>query len=204
MHVYADHNDEVTSPETLARNIKRMTPRVKKWLQDYRSKSPDYKVSHLVMTGISGQSVGWPLSAALKLPAVVIRKASEKAHSGLIVGQGDVRDYILIDDFISTGATVDRVVSALLQEHFRQPLCRNVWPATPETDKAATAPICRAIFAHRQGYTTGLSSFFLAVDNNGPISHDYRPRILREDSPAVPADFVHPSIPVIGPTDYVK
>src|SRR5687767_13074290 len=109
MHVYSDHNDGVTTPRGLVERVEAMKPLMIDWLQKYVASPGNSKrpITHLVMSGISGQSVGWALSTTLKLPGLVVRKPKERAHSGLIVGQGDVRDYVIVDDFISSGASIN-------------------------------------------------------------------------------------------------
>jgi len=79
------------------------------------------KFTHMVCTGISGQSVGWPISFITGIPLVVIRKALEKSHGSRIVGQsGLCSKYIIIDDFISSGETIERVIREMKKEEKEQ------------------------------------------------------------------------------------
>lgn len=65
----------------------------------------------IAVTGLSGSLVGPAVALALSVPVVAIRKPSDMHHgSATLVGFEDVgRRYLIIDDFRSTGATVNRI-----------------------------------------------------------------------------------------------
>lgn len=78
-----------------------------------------YDYDAIAVTGISGLSVGAPLSLITNKKLVVIRKESETAHSSAHPGMTELKDgdrYIFVDDFISSGATAKRVRSAIERE----------------------------------------------------------------------------------------
>lgn len=102
------HN--TTKPDTLMEIVDKVAALVKKLREDRPS------ITHIVATGSSGQSVAWPVSYKIGLPVCIVRKPAEESHAGLISGTGDLGDYIIIDDLISSGASVRRVVKALDDE----------------------------------------------------------------------------------------
>lgn len=83
----------------------RVYNRIAKNLLDLKKK---LKFTHIVCIGISGQSYAWPVATMMKVPVCVIRKSSEASHSGSkIEGFGNMKKYVILDDFISSGMTVD-------------------------------------------------------------------------------------------------
>jgi adenine/guanine phosphoribosyltransferase-like PRPP-binding protein len=68
-----------------------------------------YKIEAIAFTGHSGAAVAYPLSYKLKIPIVCIRKGSSHYGSGRYEGIEDVERYIIVDDFIETGATIRRI-----------------------------------------------------------------------------------------------
>ena len=65
----------------------------------------------IVVTGVSGTIVGAPVAIALGVPLVVIRKVNDNSHDKQdVVNYGQaVGRYLFLDDFISTGQTLNRV-----------------------------------------------------------------------------------------------
>ena len=70
----------------------------------------------IVMRGISGMSVGFPLAAQYGCPYVVQRKNGEDCHSGPVVGaipDGNGGTVVIIDDFVSSGETLVHMINAI-------------------------------------------------------------------------------------------
>lgn len=138
MHLYADYHD-ITDPKALMKVVDKAAAKIKAWLESepHRLTAP---ITHVVVTGISGQSIGWPVSYKIGLPLAVVKKDGEKGHtSGTVIGTGELGDYVILDDLISTGATINRVVDQIklaadLQNGY----------TTPSRKK----PKLRAIFLH--------------------------------------------------------
>lgn len=71
---------------------------------------------YIAVTGMSGVMVGAPIAVQIDKPIVLVRKDSDKSHSSRAIS-GDARGkYLFVDDFISTGATVRRLIDALAPE----------------------------------------------------------------------------------------
>lgn len=68
-----------------------------------------YKFDAIAFTGTSGAAVAYPLSLTLGLPLICVRK--EKSHySDTIEGVTSSKKYIIVDDFISSGETIKRII----------------------------------------------------------------------------------------------
>lgn len=72
----------------------------------------------IVVTGISGQAVGFPLALALDKEIVVLRKNDDKSchgTAGELIGGRNVKGKrcLFVDDFVSMGRTRTRVREAI-------------------------------------------------------------------------------------------
>lgn len=72
----------------------------------------------LVATGMSGVIVGSPLALRVNRPLVVIRKPTDDSHQhSPVVNRNDAEGpYVIIDDFISSGATLRRIHTVMEEE----------------------------------------------------------------------------------------
>lgn len=112
--MYASYHNINVTPERLKIRVDAMIKAVKK----FHSKTP---INHIVVQGMSGQAVGWPVGYKLGIPVAVVRKEKEKksCHAGEspIIGDGHLTNYIIIDDGIYSGATIDRIVKAAKKDN---------------------------------------------------------------------------------------
>jgi hypothetical protein len=117
MRLSAEYHSNLTTPDQFRSVVDNTAAHIKRWLA-----ASGAKVTHIVATGISGQSVAWPLSLALDLPVCIVRKHGEPSHmmyGGPVVGSGELGDYIIVDDLISTGETIRRVIQEINTAHDR-------------------------------------------------------------------------------------
>jgi len=71
----------------------------------------------IAFTGISGAAFAFPLAYLLSKSLICIRKANSSTHCNLsIEGHIDCTSYIIVDDFISTGATIQLITTSIEQE----------------------------------------------------------------------------------------
>ena len=91
-------------PTTSVDDLKVIVDQVAKQLTAIKKLFPEF--THMVACGISGQSIAWPVSYITKIPVVVVRKPHEKSHGKDITGEGELKDYVIVDDLISSGATI--------------------------------------------------------------------------------------------------
>lgn len=81
-------------------------------------------IDALVFSGISGAAVGFAVAAKLKIPVFYIRVFGEHSHSNITIekpksimlNSGKHFKYLIIDDFIESGATADRIIKMISEE----------------------------------------------------------------------------------------
>lgn len=74
------------------------------------------KFDSIVVQGVSGMAVGFPVALRLGKPILVARKTDEQSHScgGELVNAGQAGKRVLfLDDFVSGGATKRRCAEAV-------------------------------------------------------------------------------------------
>jgi adenine/guanine phosphoribosyltransferase-like PRPP-binding protein len=82
----------------------------------------------IVCTGISGQSIAWPVGYVTEIPVAVVRRKGEKQHHGYSV-ENFTRNqkYIILDDFISSGDTVKHVIKSLVDHGHDSDQCVGIY-----------------------------------------------------------------------------
>ncbi len=79
------------------------------------------KFDTIAFTGISGSAMAFILSHWLEVPLLCVRKVGENSHyhqqtSKLLEGNvEDMRRYLIVDDFIASGATVLHIINSIAQ-----------------------------------------------------------------------------------------
>ena len=81
----------------------------------------ELKFDTLAFTGSSGAALGYILGFTLGIPIVCIRKSREGCHfgdysSGYIEGHTGSKSYIIVDDFIASGKTVNNIASEMKKQ----------------------------------------------------------------------------------------
>ena len=73
-----------------------------------------YEFDAIAFTGASGSAMAYPVSMLADIPLIYVRKDDERCHGDSIEGTPiNVSKYAIIDDFISTGTTVKRIINKL-------------------------------------------------------------------------------------------
>jgi len=75
----------------------------------------------IVFTGNSGSALAYILSAEMHIPLICLRREGEQSHfvrdreddDFLLEGSLDCKRYIIVDDFIVSGATIRRIAKAM-------------------------------------------------------------------------------------------
>jgi adenine/guanine phosphoribosyltransferase-like PRPP-binding protein len=81
-------------------------PKVVQRLKKIRKTHP---FDAIAFTGTSGMGYGFPLSFLLKIPVIHVRKKNKSHCNYAIEGTLSSKRYLIVDDFIETGATVKRI-----------------------------------------------------------------------------------------------
>lgn len=67
----------------------------------------------LVFTGISGMAIGFPVADRTGREFAVVRKDNDSLHASQRVEGYPCLQYVIIDDFIDLGKTMDRIISRM-------------------------------------------------------------------------------------------
>jgi len=78
------------------------------------------RIDAIAFSGTSGAAVGYPLGYSLGIPLLCVRKQGDKTHSPYTTVEGNFRsrdgrsgrktmNYIIVDDFVASGATIARI-----------------------------------------------------------------------------------------------
>jgi hypothetical protein len=104
---HSQYAAQLYDPRTLRETMERATEAARK----IRTTIP---FDAIAFRGSSGAALAYPISAALEVPAVYVRKPTEISHGRSIEGPStEVSRYLIVDDMISSGATVCAVRAAL-------------------------------------------------------------------------------------------
>lgn len=91
----------------------------------------------IVVRGMSGFSLGPMVAFAAKRGIALVRKKRGDGHSSTIVESPDyVKKYIIVDDFVSSGATIYAITEAMKQEH-ENSVCLGVYEYARDTIRFA-------------------------------------------------------------------
>lgn len=78
------------------------------------------RVDLIVGTGISGTLLLIPVSLKSGIRCGVVRKQNSGSHSGRKIETGtydDIGRYVIIDDFVESGETVERIIKTITKIH---------------------------------------------------------------------------------------
>lgn len=70
----------------------------------------------IAFTGTSGAGFGFPLSYLLNVPVIHVRKKTNSHFTGPIEGTVSSRRYLIIDDMIESGNTINCIISTIKEE----------------------------------------------------------------------------------------
>lgn len=95
----------------------------------------------IAFTGTSGAALAYPISAMLKIPLICVRKGAN--HYGEpIEGCVTATKYIIIDDFISMGRTMKKIISTIKKEMpTAKPVAIFLYTATSNTESWNDIPV---------------------------------------------------------------
>lgn len=81
-----------------------------------RSIMRQHRFDAIAFTGSSGAALAYPLSYLMKLPLIHVRKGESHYSGGKIEGTISSKRYVIVDDFIETGASMKRIIKAINSE----------------------------------------------------------------------------------------
>lgn len=100
------YNDHQYVPEDFRRLVKACAEALPKIMDLVGAES-------VVVQGKSGQSLAFGMMMLIDFQLVVVRKNNEQSHGFQIEGMGVLGPWVFLDDFVSSGETLDRVMQTL-------------------------------------------------------------------------------------------
>lgn len=94
-------------------DINKFSLLVKTAIKSIRTFKKKNEFDAIAFTGTSGAALAYPISASLKIPLICVRKDDGNHFEEEIEGCITATNYIVIDDFISTGKTMRRVRASI-------------------------------------------------------------------------------------------
>lgn len=77
----------------------------------------ELKFDTIAFTGVSGAAVAFNVALQLKMPMLCVRKSNEHSHAtstiGYVEGNIHAKKYLIIDDTIATGSTIENIVNEI-------------------------------------------------------------------------------------------
>ena len=67
----------------------------------------------IAFSGSSGAAIAFPLAFLHEIPLIYVRKLGEQSHGHMVECNGEslIEKYLIVDDFITTGATVEWIAN---------------------------------------------------------------------------------------------
>lgn len=97
----------------------KIVPAAVKKIRAFKKKHP---FEAIAFTGSSGAGLAYPLSYILKMPLIHVRKKGDSQnYFPVIEGTISASSYIIVDDFISSGKTVRRILREIKENINNKP-----------------------------------------------------------------------------------
>jgi len=89
-----------------------------KALYEKKYREEKIRIEAIAFTGTSGAAMAYPLSYLLNIPLICIRKDEERSHYrkdgyGEVEGIKNPANYIIVDDMICSGETIDKITKKI-------------------------------------------------------------------------------------------
>ena len=78
--------------------------------------APRLTFDSIACSGISGLLFAPPVARKLKKSLIIVRKRKGDHSHTLVEGDRAVKSYIILDDLVSTGATIERIIHRIEEE----------------------------------------------------------------------------------------
>jgi len=111
MNVFSHYLDNIYDPISFASAVNTAVEKITKF-------KARHSFNAIAFTGTSGAAIAYPLSYLLQIPLICVRKSIRDNHFGRatkshIEGVVNSKKYIIIDDCIASGKTIQRIRDAI-------------------------------------------------------------------------------------------
>lgn len=97
-------------------NVESYMSLMPKAIKEIKAFQKKHAFDAIAFTGTSGSALAYPLSCALGIPLICVRKNDGNHFKRSVEGYVNAKRYLIVDDFISTGDTVMKIVKTI-SEH---------------------------------------------------------------------------------------
>lgn len=104
------HSGYLTEIYDVPIKYRRLVKRISKRLITLRKKT---KFEAIAFRGSSGAALAYPISVELGIPLIHIRKVDEDSHGQAVESSNNIKNYIIIDDVICSGSTMNAIIEAM-------------------------------------------------------------------------------------------
>lgn len=94
----------------------KLVPETLKVLKSFRRK---HDFDAIAFTGSSGAALAFPLSFFMKVPLIHVRKMDGSHYQEPIEGSVSSKRYVIVDDMISSGNTINRIIDVINRNYKR-------------------------------------------------------------------------------------
>jgi orotate phosphoribosyltransferase-like protein len=109
-------------------NTKKFRKLVNAYVKVLSSFYKKHKFDAIAFSGVSGSPLGGAISYALGVPMINVRKKGDPNHSYCNVIGNVNGPYVIVDDLIETGCTMNRIVKQITRVAKGDTKCDNVRP----------------------------------------------------------------------------
>ncbi len=162
-------------------------------------KKSGIKFDAIAVTGYSAATIGSAVAFALGKKIIVVRKESENRHSQNKVEGEREQTYIFVDDFVSSGATLDRVIenAGLINCHCVGMYSynynyRNV--KNYKTEKNEVLNINNLVIRNERFCDCGVHDLVYSCNDNNVRSHTYYEFLPKDEYTLDPDEIVQVEI----------
>lgn len=105
----------------------------------------------IAFTGMSGAAMAFLLSHWMNVPLICVRKKNDNSHfvtqtSKILEGNvADVRKYLIVDDFIASGHTIQYVIDSIQTSNLSAE-CVGILMYASYSDRNWTHPVTRQVY----------------------------------------------------------
>lgn len=94
-----------------------LTSTVDQTVENIKKLQKKHEFKQIVCTGISGQSIAWPVGYLTGIPVAVVRRKNEESHGSRVENFDPNLKFIILDDMVDTGKTLTRVLDYISNYH---------------------------------------------------------------------------------------
>lgn len=118
--IASDYLQSALDPKEMVKSVGRIT--------GFLSRRRDV-FDGIAVRGVSGMVIGSAVAYKMRLPLLIVRKKDGNHSTMKVEGDESIKRYVIIDDFIGTGATVEEIVKKIEEFNGAKPIGTTLYSA---------------------------------------------------------------------------